>query len=1471
MAKMYLMSSVQKRLYSLDQIQEKNITYNVPMILKISGNFDTTKFENCIGQIIKRHEMFRTRFDVQKGKFLQIIEDNIEFKVEYVQDYEHDIPNVISEFIKPFDLKTTPLIRTKILTYAPDERLLMFDVHHIIMDGVSVGIFLNELVQLYNGFELSENKIQYKDYSAWLSKQSFDNQKEYWQKQFAHGAPQMDIPLDFPRPQMQSFQGDSVSIRLKPEISQKLRELGEINSATDYIVMLAMFMIFLSKYSMSKQVVVGTPIAGRNHPATQEMLGMFVNTLAITQKVDPKLTCQQFLAQVKETCFGAYDNQDYPFEQLAEDLGANKAENRNPIFDIMFTYLSNEKKTIALGEAILQEYPIKSSTAKFDLTFCFGEIDGQYELMLEYNIGLYKRSSIQRMLKHFTTLLEHAVKYPAQQIGMLSCVDDAELQTITTGQSQASSRTDAYVMNGAVLCGIGMPGELCLGWDGFLQKYLNNPNLTERKFTNHPFEDGIRLYRTGDLVRLLETGDIEYLSQVYEHTEKKIMANQQVLTKSHDSNIDMGQAPENEIQEMIVLLFKEILNCDDVCIDKSFFELGGDSIKAIQLISKLREHDYEVRIKDVLNLKTVRAISKVVEQSSIDQSEQGEIIGELRLSPIQSFFYRQAMYAPAHFNQSFMLETNKEVDLLCLKETFRLLLKQHDILRAVFPDGKQVIRPLSQYQEADMLHVNLLNYANAIEEIEAIGSIQQASLNLEQGPLIKSVVYQTTEKWYLQIIVHHLIVDGISWRILLEDINSNYHLLIKGIQPTLPSKTSSYKNWVNMLYQYSKSAAMDTEVVYWKKAEEDILKSQTGRILSNEFANGVSGMCIYAEQISAAEMSQILPELHGDLDMNSLLILSLARALEEICGIDHVSLFMEGHGRETLDSNLKIERTVGWFTCAYPLVLRLLGKTHIEDAKIVKETLQQVPNSGIGYEIINAYRHELKGILPEITFNYLGEFALQSKGGDAFLLSTISGGADISNQNRFGTPISVNSIIVGGELLINIGYDTARVEERFISELAKQYILQIKTVIKQDSLPSTAYEEVYVPPTHKYIKHAVIGTYSPNVMEKMFFGMEDSWLAMELNFTCESPDTFQKAIYEVLRTESIFRTSYTKSGHDYQLIEHDFDKQGSLNYYDIRYATQEKKKIIENQILDAENDLQIRDTKVPSPLYLMTVKRNTEQEYNLRLKISHCIWDKQSDGLFYEKVKNALQDPQNTGHVKSNYAFRNVSEQIRVGDKLKQSDIDSLQEFAGYEAMLKQLTMQHKIIRFDTAVIELGELKQTYSRLPYNVIAHLAKTIILMNGGYNGEKVPLSLIVENRKYVKGAEEVLGLHLDTVPVLIDAKSGILENGASDSIAEYLLLKRESGINIMDWMYNYQKRFSLEGVYTLNIQTGFGLTDQQLLHIIYSLEHRQAGTHYEILANEYKDCIVLAYPVTSACTSDIKNMLNEICKHNFVTTE
>ncbi|MCL2425728.1 MAG: amino acid adenylation domain-containing protein [Oscillospiraceae bacterium] len=1875
MAKMYLMSSVQKRLFSLDQIQEKNITYNIPMFLSLSGKFDVEKFDNCIKQMIKRHEVFRTRFEIIKGKFVQIVEDDVDIKIEHENGVEHDIPNVISEFVKPFDLKNAPLMRIKIFTYSSEERLLLFDIHHIIMDGVSIGIFLHELMQLYNGFELPELKIQYKDYSAWLSKQNFDNQREYWKKQFADGVPQMDMPLDFPRTKTQSFQGDFVSTRLDPELSQKLLQLGESDGATEYMSMLAVFMIFLSKYSYSKQVVVGTPIAGRNHPATQGMLGMFVNTLAITQNVDQKLNFTEFLTQVKETCFGAFDNQDYLFEQLVEDLNANKAENRNPIFDVMFTYLSNEKQTIAMGDAVANEYPVSSKAAKFDLTFSFGEADGQFELILEYNVNLFKRSSIQRMLKHFATLLKHIVKHPEQQLSTISCTDEEEFQTIakdfnntvtdypryetihslfesvvesrkeqialmyegktmtygeldntsdiianilqkhgvksndfvgivaernlfavsgllgilksggaylpldphdppgrtrhilddcncmivlgpadsqphydsdvkficiddpllyqqpaskkewsaqatdlaylmytsgTTGKPKGVmiehrsvvrlvketnyfdpenlrilqtgsltfdastfeiwgallnggflllvdsevlascallkqhirehqintmwltsslfnqmisleaetfddlkclliggeklsephvqilldrvespdcacnvqlvngygptecttfalthricqenreapipigkpiSNTTAYVMDGTVLCGIGMPGELCLGGDGLARGYFNREELTREKFIDHPYELGERLYRTGDLTRLLETGEIEFLGRIDDQIkirgfrielseisnwimsydginnaativddsknsklicayftathhidisalktwlnanmpaymipssftqleELPVTKNGKLLTSTlprpQNTTSDTRQAPENEVQEMIATIFTEILNCGEVCIDASFFDLGGDSIKAIQLISKLREQEYEVRVKDVLSLKTVRAIANVVERSTNDMCEQGEIAGELKLSPIQSFFYGQSMYAPAHFNQSFMLETSNEIDLVCLRDTFRLLLQQHDALRAVFPDGKQVIRPISEYDDVEILQMDLSACAEAIQEIESIGNAQQAKLNIEQGPLIKAVVYQTTEKWYLQIIVHHLIVDGISWRILLEDINSFYHLLINKVQPTLPPKTSSYKAWVDMLSQYSQSAAMDAEMPFWQKTEDAIQKNQTGHVLPSESVAEALGTRIYTQRIPAREMEQVFHALHGDFDMNSLLIFSLAKALQQICGIDQATLFMEGHGRETLDSNLKIERTVGWFTCAYPLTLQHLEGTYSNDAKLVKDALNQIPNSGIGYGIANAYRNDLKSILPDVTFNYLGEFALQSNQDDLFSISEVSGGADISSKNRFGTPISVNSIMASGELWINVGYDADRVQEDFIKELAEQYIQNIKTINSGVQPKAITNDEIYAPPSHDYIKHEVIGTYLPSAMETMFFELEDSWVTIEQSFTCQSPEVFQDAIHEVIRTQSIFRTSYMTCGLNYQLIEHDFDKQCKLNYYDIRYTTPETIEAIEKQILDAENDLQVKETNVTRPLYLMSLKRSSEQEYHLRLRISHCIWDKQSDGLLYETVKNALQNP-GAGRVISNFAFRNATEQARASEQLKQSDIERLQEFAAYEEQYKQLSKQQKIVRFDTAVVELGELREMYAHSPYNVIAHLTKAIVQMNSGYCGEKVPLYLVVENRKYVKGAyEDAIGLHLDVVPVLLDAQSNAKENDASDCIADYLQLKRETGINIMDQMRDLQENFTLEGVCTLNIQTGFGLTDQQLLHIMHALEHKKAGTHYEILANEYKeDRIVLAYPVTDACKGDIKQMLQEICQHDFVT--
>ncbi|MBP5580948.1 MAG: AMP-binding protein, partial [Ruminococcus sp.] len=318
----YPMSSAQKRTYLIQQMQPEAVTYNMPQNMKLTGEVYPEKIKSALQEMVNRHEILRTQFLMVDGEPVQKILDHIDVDYEYIESNESD-GDLMSSFMKPFDLGSGKTIRAKLVNKG-EYHLLMLDMHHIVGDGMSMGTFTRELMALYNGEKLEPLTHQFKDYSEWMRSRDLSGQAEYWKSQFDDEIPVLDMPTDYPRPQEQSYAGTMIGAMLDDELSQSVKKLINKSGATDYMVFLAAAMVTLSKYSRQEDIVIGSPISGRTHKDTENMLGMFVNTLAMRGKPEKNKTFNEFLKEVKETCLKADENQDYPFEELVEAVDVQR-------------------------------------------------------------------------------------------------------------------------------------------------------------------------------------------------------------------------------------------------------------------------------------------------------------------------------------------------------------------------------------------------------------------------------------------------------------------------------------------------------------------------------------------------------------------------------------------------------------------------------------------------------------------------------------------------------------------------------------------------------------------------------------------------------------------------------------------------------------------------------------------------------------------------------------------------------------------------------------------------------------------------------------------------------------------------------------------------------------------------------------------------------------------------------------------
>ena len=424
----YPTSSAQKRMYMLQQLDRESTSYNLPGVIEIRGGLDLEKMEQILFRLIERHESLRTKFKMKDDRLVQIIEEEIPFRLEYYQN-EEQIDQIISDFIRPFDLENGPLFRAGVVSLK-DRYLFMLDMHHIISDGVSVQIFIDEFAKLYDGQELEELPIQYKDFSHWQNQifdsEKFQMEKKFWLDTFSDGVPILNLPTDYPRGRGTDFSGDTYKFNLSKDIYQKLERLKEETGTTLYMILLAAYNIFLAKYSGEEDIVVGTPVACREHPDLEQMIGMFVNTLALRNRVKMADSFKELLAMVKDNSLQAFQNQNYQFEMLVNDLGLERDQSRNPLFDTMFSLQKDFNSKFEIEGLSLQPLELENKSSKFDLTLDGYQTEDGLYFTFEYSTHLFKKKTMERMAEHFLNILNGLATRPGQPLAELEIISPVE-------------------------------------------------------------------------------------------------------------------------------------------------------------------------------------------------------------------------------------------------------------------------------------------------------------------------------------------------------------------------------------------------------------------------------------------------------------------------------------------------------------------------------------------------------------------------------------------------------------------------------------------------------------------------------------------------------------------------------------------------------------------------------------------------------------------------------------------------------------------------------------------------------------------------------------------------------------------------------------------------------------------------------------------------------------------------------------
>jgi amino acid adenylation domain-containing protein/non-ribosomal peptide synthase protein (TIGR01720 family) len=732
----------------------------------------------------------------------------------------------------------------------------------------------------------------------------------------------------------------------------------------------------------------------------------------------------------------------------------------------------------------------------------------------------------------------------------LRITKSSDLNNVSIGRPL--SNMQSYILSDkGDLLPFGVAGELYIGGSGVARGYLNQPELTEERFIQNPFNSDTsdRLYKTGDLVRYLPDGNIKFLGRVDDQikvrgfriemgeievaiSEHYLIQTSFVIAKEDDrgqrhivaymipaehssltetslikdvkdflkdrlmdhmipsvfmaldkfpltinGKIDKNALPvieytpsedefvhvETETEKALAEIWAGLLKIkvEELSASANFFELGGDSILSIQVVSRSAQKGLHFTVKDLFIAQTIRQLAKLVKSGKKVIAPQNEIFGEHLLLPIQKSFFTESTDFH-HYNQSVMLITPNGFNEKILKSITRKIFERHDALRLQFI-RKDHIWAAHYLTLTDSIIENAIETKSVDDPSfkgisEHVNSIQ-TSLKPDKGSLIKLVYYHhgnSNIPGRLLMVIHHLVIDGVSWRVLLEDINTLYEQLQANKPLNLPDKTSSYQQWGDYLNHYATSDALMREQAFWfdslnvpvASLSKLLMKSKTEK-LPNKSAIGVANFS-FNESLTEQLLTQSNKAYRTQI--NELLLAGLLLGVNRSCSAQTIRVDMEGHGREILTNEHDLSQTLGWFTTSYPLILSFSGNGLISELiSEVKERYRAIPNKGLGFGVLKYNsQNEKFSNLPdsELLFNYLGQFDQVVNTDTHFTLADESSGIDVSAMRKASHSLIINGSVTRGCLEFSLTFDRAKFSDIVIQSLMNEIKAALKDIVQ---------------------------------------------------------------------------------------------------------------------------------------------------------------------------------------------------------------------------------------------------------------------------------------------------------------------------------------------------------------------------------------------------------------------------------------
>jgi amino acid adenylation domain-containing protein/non-ribosomal peptide synthase protein (TIGR01720 family) len=942
------MSFAQERLWFLDQLEPGNSAYNMAGAIRLRGAVDVPTLREAFALVVDRHESLRMAFPTVDGRGHAVLTE--------ARPTLRDLADIVDldtflreEQARPFNLATSPLIRATVIRIGPDESVLAVTMHHIISDGWSVEVFLDDLCRLYAAQSdgsrgpLAPLPVQYVDFADW-QRRAFESgrlagQLGYWREALRDAPTVLDLPTDRPRPDAQSYQGDVHSLVVEADLAALVARHAREHGVTSFMTLLAAYAAALHRWSGQHDFVIGFPAAGRSRRELESVIGMFVNTVPIRVQIAAGMTFADLLAQVKTRSLDALTHQDVPFEKLVDELGVERSLSWSPLFQVMF--INQQARPVPPLPDGLQVEPIagaNSGTAKFDLTLAVAERTDGLAVNVEYDVALFDAATIERFAAEYVETLRRGLTAPHVA---LESSTRAEASGHRVAPATAAARPDVQDVRPATAAEMALAG-----------------------------------------------------------------------------------------------IWRDLLGLKEVRVTDNFFEVGGDSIVSIQVIAQLRERGWRIEPKQIFRHQTIRALAAVAEPVRAVAETGEDHRGPLSLMPMQRLFFELEPPSLHHFNQALLLLVTPDLVASDLQTALTELVRVHPALRSRFLEGadgwQELVGPAHDVELESAT-------VTSLDEIESVCQAVQRRLDISSGPVFRAVlVHVGTVPSRLLLVAHHLVVDAVSWRIILSDIETAYAQVQSGRPVVLPAEHCGPATFRSAVATWFRSAGADEETFWMSVAPA------AGFVFSASRKGAVPVPRTVTTTLSAEQTAPLLATANRAYNTNvaDLLLAAFGRTLARMAGRERILVDVEGHGRDAIPG-VDLSRSVGWFTTLFPVQV-----PDESDAagliRAVKESYRSVPNGGIGFGL-----RRVPGEVPltDVSFNYLGQSNAAAGKGVLLGIAPESPGDSVAADMPRRYHLELNASVVDGRLVTQYSCDARVVSETVVADVAERTTALLRELV----------------------------------------------------------------------------------------------------------------------------------------------------------------------------------------------------------------------------------------------------------------------------------------------------------------------------------------------------------------------------------------------------------------------------------------